>query len=395
MGDISHGRPTIHMKLLLVIDHLGLGGAQRQIAELACGLAQRGHTVELFNYFPQHNFFLDRVIGNGIAVHEYRKGSGFSFGVVRAIAALLRHGNFDLVISFLNNPNIYAEIASLAAPGSRLVVSERCSHHDDRLMLAAAGKRLLHALSTHIVTNSQTHATWLRKKWWLRDKVSCIYNGLDLEALAPAHFAAPAPRNLRLLAVGRVCAQKNPLNLIAALRCFNSRHGYVPEVSWAGRRDPSRAGRHYAAQVDELLASLPEISARWQWLGEQLDVPSLLRRHDALIHPSLYEGLPNAVCEALAAGLPVLISNVCDHSQLVVEDERGFLFNPSDPQSIAASIEKATELDADGWLTLSCNARSYAETHLGVANMVDRYERLFINLTGKRAGVTTGTAEPR
>jgi len=92
------------------------------------------------------------------------------------------------------------------------------------------------------------------------------------------------------------------MNLIAALRCFNSRHGYVPEVSWAGKRDTSRSGRHYAAQVDDLLASAPEISGRWHWLGEQSDMRSLLQRHDALIHPSLYEGLPNAVCEALAAG---------------------------------------------------------------------------------------------
>jgi len=66
-------RPAVPpMRLLLVIDHLGLGGAQRQIVELACGLAARGHTVELFTYFPQHEFFLRRVLEEGIAVHSYR-----------------------------------------------------------------------------------------------------------------------------------------------------------------------------------------------------------------------------------------------------------------------------------------------------------------------------------
>jgi hypothetical protein len=55
------------MKLLLFIDHLGLGGAQRQIVELACGLAQRGHSVELLTYFPQHDFFLHRIQEQGIA----------------------------------------------------------------------------------------------------------------------------------------------------------------------------------------------------------------------------------------------------------------------------------------------------------------------------------------
>jgi glycosyltransferase involved in cell wall biosynthesis len=381
------------MRLLLVIDHLGLGGAQRQIVELACGLAQRGHTVESFSYFPQHDYFLRRVLDQGIAVHGYRKGRGFSLGVVGAIMSLLRSRDFDLAISFLNNPNIYAELASLASRQTRLVVSERCSYHDDHSTLAANGRRGLHVLADHVVTNSETHAAWLRRKRWLRAKVSCIYNGLDLEALTPARDAPAGGANLRLLAVGRVCAQKNPLNLIAALQRFYSKHGYAPQLSWAGIQEMSGSDQRYVAQVNELLQSHPEIAARWHWLGEQRDMPSLLRRHDALIHPSLYEGLPNAACEALAAGLPVLISDVCDHSRLVAEGVRGFLFNPNDPLSIAASIEKVAALDADGWLALSRNARSYAEAHLGVAKMLDSYERLFVSLIAGHAGVSRGTAQ--
>jgi glycosyltransferase involved in cell wall biosynthesis len=379
------------MKVLLVVDHLGLGGAQRQIVELACGLARRGHAVELFTYFPRHDFFLSRVREQGIAVHGYHKGKGFSFGVIGAIVSLQRHRKFDLVISFLNNPNIYTELASLVLQGSRLVVSERSSYHDDRSVLAANGRRLLHTLADHVVTNSETHCAWLRKKWWLRSKVSCIYNGLDLDALAPVHFASPARKNLRLLVVGRVCPQKNALTLIAALRCFYDTHGYVPQVSWAGKRDTSRTGRRYSAQVDRLLTSLPDISARWHWLGEQHDMRSVFRRHDALIHPSLYEGLPNAVCEALAGGLPVLISNVCDHPLLIAEAERGFLFDPTDPQSIAMAIEKASRLDSESWLALSRNGRKYAEAHLGVENMVAAYENLFMDLIARGRAAARGS----
>jgi glycosyltransferase involved in cell wall biosynthesis len=382
------------MRLLLVIDHLGLGGAQRQIVELACGLAQRGHSVELFSYFPEHDYFLRRVLDQGIAVHDYRKGRGFSLGVVAAIMSLLRSRNFAVAISFLNNPNIYAELASVASRQTRLVVSERCSYHDDHSVLAANARRGLHVLADHVVTNSETHAAWLRRKRWLRAKVSCIYNGLDLQALAPARDAPAGGAPLRLLAVGRVCAQKNPLNLIAGLERFHRKHGYVPEVSWAGKQETSGSDQRYVAQVNELLQSLPQIAAHWHWLGEQRDMPALLRRHDALIHPSLYEGLPNAACEALAAGLPVLISDVCDHSRLVGAGARGFLFDPNDAASIAGSIEKLAALDVAGRLALSRNARSYAEEHLGVAKMLDSYERLCISLAAGHAGVTRGTAQP-
>ena len=45
------------MKVLLIIDHFGAGGAQRQMVELACGLQRRGHAVEMFVYFPRYDFF--------------------------------------------------------------------------------------------------------------------------------------------------------------------------------------------------------------------------------------------------------------------------------------------------------------------------------------------------
>jgi glycosyltransferase involved in cell wall biosynthesis len=106
----------------------------------------------------------------------------------------------------------------------------------------------------------------------------------------------------------------------------------------------------------------------------------LLRGYDALIHPSLYEGLPNAVCEALAAGIPVLASNVCDHPLLVADGSRGYLFDPRDPPGIAAAIAKLAELDSGAWRDLERNAREYASANLGVDKMVESYAALFRSL---------------
>ena len=376
------------MKLLLVIDHLGLGGAQRQLAELACGLQKRGHKVEVFNYFPHHDFFRARLEASGIAIHDYRKGKGFSFGVLWRLARLIRRGSFDVVVSYLNSPNIYNELARLVATGPKLIVSERCSHHDERSALVGNARRSLHVLSDHVVTNSQTHAEWLRRKWWLSDKTSCIYNGVDLSSLQPTDFVPQERSALRLLAVGRICPQKNILNLINGLEMFYDRNGYAPSVSWAGKPDAGADGESYAGIVSERLARTPAVGERWSWMGEQADMPRLLREHHALIHPSLYEGLPNSVCEALAAGRPVLVSSVGDHPLLVADGERGFLFDPLDPVSIAAAIEKLMALGPKGWISCCRNARQYAEANLDVAKMVGTYEDLFIRLVERRdAGV--------
>jgi len=117
----------------------------------------------------------------------------------------------------------------------------------------------------------------------------------------------------------------------------------------------------------------------------------LLRRHDALIHPSFYEGLPNVVCEALATGIPVLASAVCDHPLLVAEGERGFLFDPESPQSIAAAITRFTALSVADRRRFSRNAREYAEANLGVEKMVGAYESLFMQLLrGETRSATSG-----
>ena len=155
------------MKVLLVIDHFGSGGAQRQIVELACGLQHRGHSVEMFIYFPQHDFFRARLDQNRIVVHECAKRRRFSVGVVRKLSSLMRTGGYDVVVSYLSSPNLYAELARVCSCGPTLIVSERTSHHDDKSRLGALLRRLMHALASHVVANSRAQSIWLQRHWWL------------------------------------------------------------------------------------------------------------------------------------------------------------------------------------------------------------------------------------
>lgn len=381
------------MKILLVIDHFGSGGAQRQIVELACGLQRRGHWVQMFAYFPQYDFFRPRLDAQQIVVHEFDKGFGFSFAVVRKLVALINEQRIDVVVSYLSSPNIYAELAKLIAPRAKLIVSERTSHLDDKSQLSAHLRRALHVLADHVVTNSHAQCEWLKRKWWLRNKVSCIYNGLDPGPYATDRVMPESGEPLRLLAIGRVGPEKNALNLIRGLTAFHRELGYVPEVSWVGGRDGSREGRRYCREVDQLLAKSPEVASSWHWLGVEADVPRLLREHHALIHPSFYEGLPNVVCEALAAGLPVLVSNVCDHPRLVAEGKRGFLFDPADANSIAAAIMRLVQLKSAHWWDLSRNARRYAEENLDSEKMVTAFEKLFAMLLTPRTAMKGASGE--
>lgn len=122
------------------------------------------------------------------------------------------------------------------------------------------------------------------------------------------------------------------------------------------------------------------IKTSWKWAGLRSDIPTLLADHHALILPSLYEGLPNVVCEAMLAGKPALVSNVCDNPILVNEGERGFLFNPVEPRNIAKAIEKLIALNREDWERISLNAHNFACSNLSLRKMVSDYENLFDKL---------------
>ena len=74
------------------------------------------------------------------------------------------------------------------------------------------------------------------------------------------------------------------------------------------------------------------------------DVVSVYRNSDIFILPSIYEGFPNVLCEAMSCGLPVLASNVCDNPNIVADGENGLLFNPLSIDDMAEAISSMLTL---------------------------------------------------
>jgi glycosyltransferase involved in cell wall biosynthesis len=345
------------------------------MVNLVCGLKDKGYEVEMFLYFPRGDFFRPIIDEASIKVHEIIKGRGFSLKVLWRLMQLFRNGRYEAVISFLTMPNIYCELAKLTSPATRLIVSERSSIATDGSILGALARRLLHFVADSVVANSETHSNWLRQHPWLRKKIKTIYNGYTIPPL-PDRQLALHTWEFRYLVIGRIDAGKNGLQLIKALIIFQHKHGRCPVISWVGRRDTSIKSSAYIEQMESLLAQHPTISANWHWLGERDDVHKLLAVHDALIHPSIFEGLPNVVCEAFIAGCPVIISNVCDHPLLIGNNSRGILFDPYSAESICNAIENFEDLSQFFRNKMGLDARRYAEEHLKILDMVNSYEIL-------------------
>lgn len=361
------------MNILCVIDSFGSGGAQRQLVNLACGLKARGHSVSFFAYYPRQDFFRAELEAAGVSIYSTEKKGRIGCNVLASLSQLVFTNEFDVLVSFLDTPNVYSVAASIFSPNTKLIVSERSSYHHDKNRFVALCRRALYFFADHVVANSKTQALWLSRYAWLKTKTITIYNGFPLDSVGTA---TPERSTGDFIVIGRVGPEKNGIRLVEALEIFRNRHGYVPTVSWVGKEDVLPAGQDYVRRLKVLLEKHPEVKAKWRWFGERRDVFDLLKAHRALIHPSLYEGLPNVVCESFLAGRPVLASNVCDHPYLLENGRRGFLFDPLSPASIADSIEKALNLSDEQWWRMSDEARAYAESHLGIDRMVSEYEQI-------------------
>jgi len=327
------------------------GGAERFIERAVAALEQRGASVTLIAR-SWSGPGADRLrIVDPFYIGSLWRDAGFA----RAARSLWERERFDLVQSHERIPGCDLYRAgdgvhrqwleyrlAAASPLERLAIRAN-PHH--RYLCEAERRMFGHpALRAVICNSAMVRADILRHFRVPEDKLRVIYNGVDLE-----HFKAPerAPEHkqgLQFLFVGSGFARKG---LDAALRAL----AQLPQaqLAVAGRdRDAAR----YAALAEHL-----DVASRVRFLGGVQDVRPLYGAADCFILPTLYDPFPNAALEALAMGVPVILSSRCGAAELVQEGVNGWICAPRDPGQLARLMRVAS----DNALGMRAAARTSAE----------------------------------
>lgn len=349
------------MKILCVITSMGPGGAERQLCGLAAMLARSGHEVRL-RWFDGKPFYRDELDAAGV---EYmRLGACSRFGRAWMLGLSVSIHKPDVVIAFLDGAAMAACTLKRGGGKFRLIVSERNVSQSLEGREAEKFKAYRHADA--IVCNSATQAGLIAGNFpELAPKLHTIRNFVDLERFRPALAGAgdgsvslsasgrPYPGKwstesipdtpLRIVTVARTAEQKNPGRFVEAAKKATA-EGLNVEFDW------------YGASGQWLQTEGP---VRFHPAVE--DVAAVYHAADAMCLPSLYEGFPNAVCEAMACGLPVLCSDVCDNGSLVGDGVNGFLFDPHSAGSIAEALSRFAALPESGKAEMGAASRRRAE----------------------------------
>lgn len=360
----------------MLVESLGSGGAERQMCLLAIEMKRRGHDVQLVTYFPD-NFYAPLLENSGVN-HTFLGGDGTLQWLPR-IRRFLRTNHQDVVLAFLESCSSYAELAALPYRRWGLVVSERSAFQ----RFPKGSYRLrkwFHLLADAVTTNSHTNRLMLEAMIpLLRSRIVTIYNAVDLDKFRPGSPVYNAGQ-VRLVTAARFNEQKNVLRAIEAIDLVRQRSKDVSVlVDWFGR-----------AEDDPLLwrkcrdlIKQKKLQDRFRLHDPTQDILSQYQQADAVLLPSLYEGIPNTVCEAMACGKPILMSAVCDAGNLVKDGENGFLFSPDDPSDIAEAICKFASLTLAERQRMGEKSRKMAEEYFDIRKFADAYEAV-LNAASRR-----------
>lgn len=372
---MSNAIRTNH-KFLFIIDNLSTGGSQRQMVNLATGLKKRGYQIELFCYAPG-DLLAKPLYEQQIPVHWHIKKGRYSPDVIFHLSRLIKNGEYDLFLSFLTTPNFYTILAALLSGKWKtpIIVSERSYDYPGWVSRKEILIRHLYRFSSFVVTNSHHQRERLAKQYpFLINRLRTIYNGYDLHYFYPAE-KEPENNPPRLLVIASVSHFKNSSCLIRAVKILRDQHHIFLHVDWVGQREVSGHRLEALKQMEKEIQDYG-LEEQWHWLGQRTDIIQQLHQHEVLVHPSYVEGLPNVVCEALACGRPVIVSNALDHPNLVQDGVSGFLFDWRSAEQLAEKILRFIEMPAAERHKMGSNGRAFAEKHLGLDRYVDEFEDL-------------------
>jgi glycosyltransferase involved in cell wall biosynthesis len=365
----------------LLIGQLGLGGAEKQVVLLASGLRRRGIDAQVLVMFGGGEREEElRAAGVPVARLGFRRcpfTPGMFWANVRAFGQLVRHlrrRRPAVLHAFLFHSYV------IAAPAARLarvpvLVAGRRSLGDfkggRRWVLAL--ERAATSATDLLIANADAVAADARNEEGVpAGKITVIYNGLPDAAF---EIGPPTGERARpvVLCVANLKSYKGHRFLVEAVAMLRTR-GLDVTLVLAGD-GPERSAL-------QALADRRGVDARL--LGTRTDVQTLLASADVVALPSLTEGLPNAVMEAMAAGRPVVATDVGGTAELL--RDRGILVPPRDAAALAEGLERLLT-DPAYASRLAAAARAWVRENAALDTMIDRHIAVYTELWERKRAV--------
>ena len=354
---VQRKRPDV----LIVMHHLDRGGAQRVVTTLANAWVRRGIRVSVLTFEAiGRDFFAldDRVerLVHPFPVMElslpHPKGVRLALAWMIGLRRAIRQTGAPTVLSFLTATNVQVVIACLGLRGLRLSISER--NDPTRQPLQSKWKHLrrwFYRFADGVTANSPG-ALEAMKPYVSEHKLTFVANPPATPSDAP--YVLLSDRQPTILAVGRLTHQKAYDVFLAALGHIEGELGNWQVVIVGD----GPLGAELESQSERL-----GLGGRVTWAGRQTDPFVFYRSADIFVLPSRYEGMPNALMEAMGEGLPAVVTDSLSGAlEFVEHGHNGLVVPAEDAGALGRAIVRLTR-DADLRARLGTAARERLSRH--------------------------------
>lgn len=372
------------MKIVHVITDLDIGGAEMMLYKLLLHMDRRRFDNVVVSMTNKGACGMDiEALGFPVVHLNMRRGIPNPVGLLRLVN-LLRKEHPTILQTWLYHADLLGLLAGKLARVSSLVWNLRCSDMDmrhyswlSRFVIWILVK--LSALPTAVMVNSEAGRSFHEKLGYRPQRWVLIPNGFDLARFRPD---AEARKSIR-----QELGLSDDTVLIGLIARYDPMKGYANFLQAAGVLLERYGGVHLVLagrgieRGNEELEGLIRASGKggnFHLLGERRDIPQILAALDILTSSSFGEGFPNIIGEAMACGVPCVVTDVGDSRMIL--GKTGRVVPAGEPYALAAAWGEMIEMGPRSRFELGTASRRRIEEHFSLSGIVARYEEFYEEL---------------
>jgi glycosyltransferase involved in cell wall biosynthesis len=366
------------VRILQISSARALGGGERHLADLANGLARRGHEVfaalapqsplrEELMALPEKNLF------------TLRLRNALDVGSAHELARLVRKGGIEIVHAHMGRDYLLAALAvQLASSHARLVITRHVLFPLNKL------HRITLSRVARVIAVSEAVAEDLRaQRIFPAHKIRVVTNGIDIKRFDASMRAS---RREKFRRMAHIAPERVLVGMLAEINPLKGQEDFLRAAAIIARsfagvefivagRDPSRAGEH-RARIERLIKELALPAGRVHLTGWLADVAPLLFALDLFVSASHTESFGLTIAEAMASGLAVVATATRGAQEIIDDTETGVLVQVGDAEALAAALIRLIE-DEQERERLGARASQVARERFSLDRMVSATEQVY------------------
>ena len=365
--------------VMFPINHLGIGGAERQLVDLVKGIDKARFEPLVVSLYPGGPLESEVKQMSDVQLVSINRKGKYDFWVMTKMLSFLRQKEVDIIQPFLTPATFFGLLPAVINRTPVKIVTERGGAQLSTrpgYNLYRKTEDFFTRFADWVVANSEAGRSYLIERGVNPSRIKVIYNGLNLERLTPDKTKVAQIRSQMKLSPGGIVVGitanltpvKDHTTFLQGAKIINQA---MPQTRFAILGDgPLRQS------IENMVRELG-MESIVTFFGHQQDVASYLSCFDvSCLCSDRSEGCSNATLEAMALGKPVVITDVGGNREVVNHGKTGFLVPAHNPEDLANTV-LACLRQPDWARDIGERARKTVLTRFSLTRMVNDYEQLY------------------